>query len=348
MTLPYPPNTAVMNLPRRDAKDKLLGRTRYTVDESSHGILHAAARRSEIASGRIVKIDVTPALSMPGVKAIATREDAPGLHGIGIADHPLFAKDVVRYHGEPLAVVAATTLAQARAAAAAILVEIDPIAPILTMAEALAKDAALIHPDWASYEILRDGAARGGNVAWEATVVRGDTDAAFARDDVILVEGTYRVGRQSHVPFEPRAVVAAYEDGRFHIHTSTQVPWTVRHVTAKILGVPETAVHVTVPAVGGGFGLKFDCSLEPFAAILARKTGRKVSLVNSRREEQMTCLSRENADILIRSAVTAEGDIVGREATVLMDCGAYGGEQVFLTTMTAHALRSTGPSMRAS
>lgn len=338
MTLPYPPNTAVMNLPRRDAKDKLLGRTHYTVDEGSHGMLHAAARRSEIASGRIVKIDVTPALSMPGVKAIATREDAPGLHGIGIADHPLFAKDVVRYHGEPLAVVAATTLAQARDAAAAILVEIDPIAPVLTMAEALAKDAPLIHPDWASYEILRDGAARGGNVAWEATVVRGDTEAAFARDDVILVEGTYRVGRQSHVPFEPRAVVASYEDGRFHIHTSTQVPWTVRHVTAKVLGVPEAAVHVTVPAVGGGFGLKFDCSLEPFAAILARKTGRKVSLVNSRREEQMTCLSRENADILIRSAVTPEGEIVGREATVLMDCGAYGGEQVFLTTMTAHTL----------
>ncbi len=338
MTLPYPPNTAVMNLPRRDAKDKLLGRTRYTVDEGGHGTLHAAARRSEVASGRIVKIDVTPALSMPGVKAIATHEDAPGLHGIGIADHPLFAKDVVRYHGEPLAVVAATTVAQARAAAAAILVEIDPIAPVLTMAEALAKDAPLIHPDWATYEILREGAARGGNVAWEATVVRGDTDAAFARDDVTIVEGTYRVGRQSHVPFEPRAVVASYDDGRFHIHTSTQVPWTVRHVTAKVLGVPEAAVHVTVPAVGGGFGLKFDCSLEPFAAILARKTGRKVSLVNSRREEQMTCLSRENADILIRSAVTSEGDIVGREATVLMDCGAYGGEQVFLTTMTAHTL----------
>ena len=338
MTLPYPPNNAVMNLPRRDAKDKLLGRTRYTVDDGGHGTLHAAARRSEVASGRIVKIDVTPALSMPGVKAIATHEDAPGLHGIGIADHPLFAKDVVRYHGEPLAVVAATTVAQARAAAAAILVEIDPIAPVLTMAEALAKDAPLIHPDWATYEILREGAARGGNVAWEATVVRGDTDAAFARDDVTIVEGTYRVGRQSHVPFEPRAVVASYDDGRFHIHTSTQVPWTVRHVTAKVLGVPEAAVHVTVPAVGGGFGLKFDCSLEPFAAILARKTGRKVSLVNSRREEQMTCLSRENADILIRSAVTPEGDIVGREATVLMDCGAYGGEQVFLTTMTAHTL----------
>ena len=329
---------AVMNLPRRDARDKLQGRTRYTVDDTDAGLLHAAFRRAEIASGRILRIDTTAARAMPGVKAIATAEDAPGLHGIGIADHPLFADEVVRYHGEPLAVVAATTLDQARAAAAAIEVEIEPLPACLTMEQSLAADAPLIHPDWQSYEILKDGAARGGNVAWEATVVRGDTDAAFARDDVTIVEGTYQVGRQSHVPFEPRAVVADYEDGRFHIRTSTQVPWTVRHVTAKVLGVAEARVRVTVPAVGGGFGLKFDCSLEPFAAILARKTGRRVSLVNSRREEQMTCLSRENADILIRSAVTADGRILGREATVLMDCGAYGGEQVFLTTMTAHTL----------
>jgi CO/xanthine dehydrogenase Mo-binding subunit len=185
---------------------------------------------------------------------------------------------------------------------------------------------------------LFEGAARGGNVAWEATVVRGDTDEAFGREDVTIVEGCYRVGRQSHVPFEPRAVVASFEDGRYHVHTSTQVPWTVRSVTAKVLGIPDSHVRVTVPAVGGGFGLKFDCSLEPYAAILAKKTGRSVSLINTRREEQMTCLCRENAEIRIRSAVTKDGEIVGREATVLMDCGAYGGEQVFLSTMTAHTL----------
>ncbi|MCB1440700.1 MAG: molybdopterin-dependent oxidoreductase, partial [Nitratireductor sp.] len=195
-----------------------------------------------------------------------------------------------------------------------------------------------IHADWKDYEILLEGAKRGGNVAWEATVERGDSDAAFSRDDVTIVEGCYRVGRQSHVPFEPRAVNARFEDGRFNIETSTQVPWTVRSVTARALGIPESHVRVTVPAVGGGFGLKFDCTLEPYAAVLAKMTGRSVSLINSRREEQLTCLCRENAEIRIRSAVTPDGEIVGREATVLMDCGAYGGEQVFLTTMTAHTL----------
>jgi CO/xanthine dehydrogenase Mo-binding subunit len=338
MNNPMDKTAAVMNLPRRDARDKVRGRTKFTVDTGGSDVLHAALLRSDVASARILRVDTTAALEMPGVQAIATFEDAPSMHGLGIADHPIFAGEKVRYHGEPIAAIAADTLAQARVAAKAISVEYDALPPVLTMADALAENAPLVHPDWRDYEILFEGGAREGNIAWQATVDRGDTDAAFARDDLIIVEGTYQVGRQNHVSFEPRAVVAAFEDGRFHIQTSTQAPWTVKHVTAKVLGVPEAAVHVTVPAVGGGFGLKFDCSLEPYAAILARKAGRSVSLVNSRKEEMMTCLCRENADIRIRSAVTSAGEIVGREATVLMDCGAYGGEQVFLTTMTAHTL----------
>ncbi|MHC2336891.1 xanthine dehydrogenase family protein molybdopterin-binding subunit [Bradyrhizobium sp. USDA 4454] len=330
--------SATMDLRRRDAADKLRGRTRYTIDRYLPGMLHAAVLRASVPSGRIVRLDTSRAARMPGVRAIVTAADAPGMIGIGIADHPLFARDIVRYDGEPLAAVAAVTLAQAQAALAAIDVEIEPLPAVLTMADALAPAAPLVHPDWRSYEVLLEGGARGGNVAWEATVVRGDVDAAFARPDVEIVESCFRVGRQNHVAFEPRAVVANYEDGRFHIETSTQVPWSIRNATARLLGVPASQVRVTVPPVGGGFGLKFDLAVEPFAALLARASGRPVRLVNSREEEMLTCLFRENADIRIRSAVTHEGDIVGREAVVLMDCGAYGGEQIFLTTMTAHTL----------
>lgn len=332
------PSTVTMNLPRRDARDKLLGRTRYTVDRALPRMLHAAILRSEVASARIVRIDTTRARQMPGVRAIATIEDAPGMHGIGIADHPLFSSGVVRFHGEQIAAVAADTYEQAKAAARAIEVELEPLPAVLTMAEALAPGAPLIHPGWKDYEVLFGGGARGGNVAWEAKVVRGDTDAAFAREDVVVVESCFRVGRQNHVSLEPRAVIASYEDGRYHIETSTQVPWTVRNQTAKLLGVPPSQVRVTVPPVGGGFGQKFDCTLEPYAAILARKSGQPVRLVYSRQEEMLTCLCRENAEIKIRSAVTRDGEIAGREAVVLMDCGAYGGEQIFLTTMTAHTL----------
>jgi len=332
------PSNAVMNFPRRDARDKLRGHTRYTVDRGRPGMLHAALRRASTPSARIVRIDASEARKMPGVRAIVSAADAPGRHGIGIADHPLFATGCVRYDGEPIAAVAAETLAQARAAAAAIIVELEPLPAAISMADALAPDAPLVHPDWRGYEVLLEGGARAGNVAWEATVVRGDVDAAFARGDVAIVESVFRVGRQNHVSFEPRAAIASYEDGRFHIETSTQVPWSVRNATARLLNVPPSRIRVTVPAVGGGFGLKFDCALEPFAALLARATERPVRLVNSRQEEMLTCLCRENAEIRIRSAVTKQGEIVGREAVVLMDCGAYGGEQIFLTTMTAHTL----------
>lgn len=337
MTLADASNVTI-NLPRRDARDKLLGRTRYTIDRTQPGMLHAALRRSEAASARIVRIDSTQASSMPGVRAIALAADAPGMHGIGIADHPLLASGVIRFHGEPIAAVAADTYEQAQAAAAAIVVELEPLPAVITMADALAAGAPLVHADWKSYEVLFEGGARGGNVAWEATVIRGDTEAAFARDDAVVVESCFRVGRQNHMSLEPRAVVASYEDGRYHIETSTQVPWTVRNMTARLLDVPASQVRVTVPPVGGGFGQKFDCTLEPYAAILARKTGCPVRLVYSRQEEMLTCLCRENAEIKIRSAVTKDGEIVGREAVVLMDCGAYGGEQIFLTTMTAHTL----------
>ncbi|MBB4010083.1 xanthine dehydrogenase family protein molybdopterin-binding subunit [Allorhizobium taibaishanense] len=331
-------SATVMDLPRRDARDKLRGRTKYTNDRTSPDMLHAVLLRSNVPSGRIVRLDVSAALVCPGVLGIATGLDAPGNYGIGIADHPLFATDVIRYNGEPIAAIAAETEAEARAALAAIILEVEPLAPILTMAEALAPGARLLHEDWRSYDVLSEGGARAGNIAWEAKSVRGDVDAAFARDDVTIIESCFTVGRQSHVPFEPRVAIGSWEDGRAHIEASTQVPWTVRNVTGRVMQLPPGRVRVTVPPVGGAFGLKFDASIEPIAALLARLTGRKVMIENSRQEEMATCLCRENAEIAIRSALTADGEIVGREAVVLMDCGAYGGEQIFLTTMTSHTL----------
>ena len=326
------------DLPRRDAEDKLRGRTRYTVDSGRTGMLHAALRRAEVPAGTIRRIDTAAARRIPGVHAIVSAADAPGRYGVCVADHPLFAEATIRYIGEPIVAVAAETRELAVAAAAAIEVEIEPLDPVITMAQALAPGARQIHPEWAAYEELVDGAIREGNVAWEATVVRGDTDAAFARPDVVVIEGTYVSGRQNQAPLEPRACVASYEEGRIVIETSTQNPWAVRNATAALLGLSPSGVRVLAPAVGGGFGMKFEPSIEPFAALLARASGRPVKLVNSRQEEMLTALCRENAEIWIRSAVTHHGEIVGREAVVLMDCGAYGGEQPFLTTMTAHTL----------
>jgi CO/xanthine dehydrogenase Mo-binding subunit len=331
-------NAIGADVPRRDAEDKLRGRTRFTVDRHHFGMLHAAVRRSHCAAARIVRIDATAARRMPGVRAVVSAADAPGRYGIAVADHPLFADRDIRYHGEPLAAVAAETPAQAEAAAAAVVVETEPLPANLTMEQSLADGAREIHPEWAGYEELVEGGTRAGNIAWEATVVRGDTDAAFARDDVVVVESSFRSGRQNQAPLEPRACIAWVEHDRLVVETSTQNPWAVRNATARLLGIRPSDVRVVVPPVGGGFGMKFEVSIEPIAALLARATGWPVRLVLTRQEEMRLALFRENADIWLRSAVTRDGEIVAREAVVLMDCGAYGGEQPFLTTMTAHTL----------
>jgi CO/xanthine dehydrogenase Mo-binding subunit len=120
------------DLPRRDAEDKLRGRTRYAVDRTEAGMLHGALARADVPAGRITRIDTSAAVAMPGVHAVVTEADAPGLYGVGIADHPLFVREHVRFHGEPVAAVAAETLELARAAAAAIVVETEALEAHLT------------------------------------------------------------------------------------------------------------------------------------------------------------------------------------------------------------------------
>ena len=186
------------DLPRRDAEDKLRGRTRYAIDRAEAGMLHGALARADVAAGRITRIDASAALAMPGVHAVVTEADAPGLYGVGIADHPLLAREHVRFHGEPVAAVAAETLELARAAAPRRSSSRPSRSTAhLTMAEALAPGARDLHPDWEGYEEIVAGGLRAGNVAWEATVVRGDTDEAFARADVTVVESEFAVGRQN-------------------------------------------------------------------------------------------------------------------------------------------------------
>ena len=328
-----------MNMRRRDAADKAAGRTVFASDIVKPRMLHGGLLRSPIARGTITELDISAAESMPGVRAVLTAEHFPGLYGVGIADHRWLADGQVRYVGEPIVAVAADNPRIVQAALAAIRVTFERQEPAVTMAQALAPDAPIIHPDWADYEVLVDvDVERAGNVSWQATVVRGDVDEVFARDDVRIVTSHFRVGRQNQASLETRACVATYQDGRFVIETSTQVPWAVRNWTATILGIDPSRVRVIVPPVGGGFGMKFEVSLEPYAAALARASGQPVRLVNSRSEEMATALCRENAEIRLRSAITADGRIAAREGIVLMDCGAYSGEQPFLTTMSAHTL----------
>ena len=167
---------------------------------------------------------------------------------------------------------------------------------------------------------------RDGNVAWMPALNRGDVDARFARDDVVVVEDAFEAGRQHQSYIEPRCAVARFEAGRFVIHASTQFPHLVRDRVAEALELRASQVRVIANTVGGGFGGKLDAGPELYAALLARRARRPVKLVYTRREEFVGGTMRENGSVRLRTAVTHDGTLVAQEARVLMDAGAYAGE----------------------
>lgn len=337
-----PATTAVgRSIPRPDADAKVRGTAVYAVDLAEAGLLHAAVLRAPLPAARIIRLDATVAATLPGVHAVVTGADAPARSGmLVIKDQTVFAIDVVRYVGEPIAAVAAETPAQAAAALAAIELELEPLEPVLDLDAALT--GRVIHPDWAEYE-APDG-NRGGNVAWDSGLVKGtdaEWEAAFAAAHAV-VRDEFRVPRQHQTPIEPHACVARWSGGRYVVHTSTQFPHSVRTRTAELLGTRPSAVRVVVPTVGGGFGGKLDAMLEPIACLLARRCGRPVRLVNSRAEELATAGPRENAIVRLRTAVDVEGRILAQEADALLDNGANSsGETVICGGLPPLALGAT-------
>jgi CO/xanthine dehydrogenase Mo-binding subunit len=323
---------------RSDGEAKVTGAAVYAIDYEEPRLLHAKLLRSPVAAGRIVRLDTSRAETMPGVRAVITGKDAPALGGFRIRDTPLMALDVVRYVGEPVAAVAADTVAQARTAANAIELEIEPLPAVTDIESALAPGAPLVHERWEDYDEGGPDCLRHGNVLWEASAHHSDLDAAFARDDVVVVEDEFESHRQHQAYIEPKACVVRYENGRFVVHSATQWAYQVRKTVSDYVGVRPADVRVIITTVGGGFGGKLDPMLEPFAALLARKSGRPVKLVNTRKDEFVSCACRENGIVRIRSAVTRDGEIVGREAVCFMDAGAYGGDTPYLTSVGAQTL----------
>lgn len=311
--------------PRQDAEAKIRGSAVYGIDYEEPHYLHGKILRSWLPAARITKLDTSKAEKLPGVLAVVTAADVPGKWGFATVDQPLMAEDVVRYEGEPIAAVAAESWNQARAALKAIEIELEPLDVVGTMDEALAPGARVIHPDWESYK-MSPSFPREGNIATLLTLEHGDVDGAFAAADFV-VEGEYHAPRHHQASIEPRVCVVRYENGQYIVHTSTQAPFGVRDGAAGYLGVRTSDVRVVVPTVGGGFGAKLLPTLEPIAGLLSRKASRPVKLINTRKEEFLSGCPRENAIIRIKTAVSKGGEVLAHESEVLMDNGAYGGEQ---------------------
>lgn len=314
------------SLPRLEARDKASGRARFVDDIRLPGMLQAALLTSPHAHARITGWRVDAARALPGVKAVLTGADLSGVRYGGIVkDEFMLARDKVRYVGEPVAAVAAVDAATAQRALAAIEIDYEPLPAVLSIDDALADGAPLLHEGFAQYAKSLEGGG-GGNVVFRSSVTEGDVDRAFAECDVI-VEGTWTTQAQHHVYMETNGCVADVDAaGKLTIHATCQSVHHVQQRVAEELAIPMASVRVIATRVGGGFGGKHASNIHSIAAWLARAARRPVKLVLSRMQDFEIQRSRHPARIWMRTGARRDGTILARDVRITTDGGAYADE----------------------
>jgi aerobic carbon-monoxide dehydrogenase large subunit len=293
----------------------LRGAARYTETFRPEGALRAVVVRSIMAHGRLLGIDVDEARRMPDVAAVLLADDLeiaprPGAGNTSDAFlRAVPARDVVRYVGEPVALVLAETLAQAMDAAETVLVDVDPLEPVLGVDAALAPGAPTLF------------AAADSNVA-HAFEERWNEDALEGSEVVVRARVVHQ--RLAPVPMETNGIVVVPEDGAVTIWVSTQVPFDVRSDLAELLGLDRERVRVVAPDVGGGFGAKLTVNAEYLmAAKAAWMLGRPVAWQETR-SESMLALSHGRAQVHeVELGAKRDGTLVGLRVDILGDMGAY-------------------------
>jgi carbon-monoxide dehydrogenase large subunit len=309
---------------RREDPRLLSGRGRFVDDIELPGLLHAQFVRSTVAHGRITTVDLSEVRQVPGVVAAFTAAD------LGMGDitaqlgrplsefvptaMPVLARDRVRYVGEPIAVIVARDPYTAEDGLEAAKVTYETLPPVTCEDQALAPGAALVH-DEAALNTLVD----------VSMFASEGIDEIFANAAcVVRVEA--RTGRQNALPLETRGAVAHWDDReeQLVLHTCTQVPHQVRTVASRCLRLDERAVRVIVPDMGGGFGLKCVVGREEIAAAAAAlRLGRPVKWIEDRKDALSASFLAREQHYTARAAFDADGRILGLDADVVCDMGAY-------------------------
>jgi CO/xanthine dehydrogenase Mo-binding subunit len=309
--MPAEPASVGNPSPRKDALDRVTGRARYTADIRLPDLLYGAVLRSLHHHALIKNIDTSRAVNMPGVAAVLTSRDVPAARTFGglVADQPALAFNKVRHFGEPVALVVARTLDEARAACRAVAVEYEELPAVLDVREALQPGAPAVHPD--------------GNLCADFHLVHGDPAVGFEQADVILEEA-FTLQRVSPAYLEPEASLAAWQpDGTLEVWTGSQKPFIDRLAIASILGINPEKVIVRSAEVGGAFGGKEDSMLAVLASLAAYAVKGSVLLVNERRESFVAHPKRHPAVIHIKIGAKKDGVLTALSSKTLMDTGAY-------------------------
>lgn len=285
---------------RPDGIAKLKGEFDYASDLHAEGMLWGATTRSPHAHARIVSIDVAPALAIGGVHAVLTADDVPGraVFGLEHPDQPVLASDVVRYWGEPVAIVAAEDEDTARRAAAAIEVEYEELEPFVDPEQADEVDAV--------FRRMR--------------IRRGDQEASGN----ITVEGFYEVGMQDQAPLGPEAGLAIPDGhGGVDLYATSQFVHVDQEQVVASLGLRPDQVRAHPTGIGGAFGAREDVNLHIHLCLLALHTGQPVKMVYDRSESFTGHVHRHPALMWYRHEADEEGRLAKVEARIIIDGGAY-------------------------
>jgi len=316
---------------RVDAIPKATGEFAYSSDLFAAGMLWGHTLRSPHAHARIVEIDISGALTSPGVHAVLTHQDVPGekRYGLEFPDQPVLAFERVRYFGEPVALVAAEHPEQARRAAERINVTYEPVEPVIDPERALEQEP--IHDErWThGHGYLEDERP---NVVRHLVIRHGDPDH---RGDV-AVSGYYELGIQDQAFLGPESGLAVPDgEGGVDIYVATQWLHVDRQQVAPCLGLEPERVRIHLAGVGGAFGGREDLSMQIHSAMLALHTDRPVKMVYSREESFVGHVHRHPARIWAEHRAARDGRLVCVRVRILLDGGAYASSSTAVTSNAA-------------
>ncbi len=314
------------SLRRPDALDKAAGRMRFVRDDITAGCLHAMLHVSSEAHGIIRSVDVAAALNVPGVITILTGEDCAVRTGSQIGDMPLLARGVVRYCGEPVALVVAGEEWQAHHAAALIQVTYDALPVVNSVVEAARFDCSLIHPEMMTYKQASGELhpVPNTNIVNQVKIRKGDMAEGWQQSEVI-VEGHFVLPQAAHGYMETRCASALIQgDGTVVIETANQGPHNVRKQIAEHFRLSEGQVEVHGYPIGGAYGGKVNGHPEMLAYIASRAVGgQKVALAFPREQCFTSVGCKLGADCTLKLGAHRDGKMVALEARYLLDTGAY-------------------------
>jgi CO/xanthine dehydrogenase Mo-binding subunit len=293
-----------------DAVLQVTGQSLYGADFSPPGTLCAKALRSQHAHARLLKVDVSKAEKLAGVKAVITSRDIPfDRFGLTHKDQPILADDKVRYRGDAVAVVAATSPEAAEEALGLIQVDYEPLPAVFDPLKAMKPEAPKIHGD--------------SNIVSHLNIRFGDVERGWRESDVIFEE-TITTPMVEHGHIEPHAGFAEVSpSGELLITTAAMRPFGLAADLAEVLNLPMHKIRVATSAVGGGFGGKNELTIEPYVALLAMKTGRPVKMAFNREDEFEVSTVRHPYIMQYKSGLKKDGTLVARHVEIISDSGAY-------------------------